>query len=222
MENVELIECINTYQGEGPDVGLRMLLCRFKKCNLLDDKSPCKYCDTLVKMRVQEEMDFSLSKLQDIIDKKNCGIMITGGEPTYDKNLDYTINMLNRLNFPIANVETNGYDIVNLIQKIDGFKNIKFVISPKIFNNDDLIGFKKLLKQNLDDFRVYFKIVTPDDYCEQIVESLNYYEFNDKTFLMPKGVNNDELEKSYPYVLDLAEKYSVNITTRLHLNYQIV
>lgn len=218
-ETIELIECINTYQGEGPDVGQRMVLCRFKLCN---KKPPCKWCDTLVKMRMQEEMEFSLFKLQNIINEHNCGIMITGGEPTYDKNLDYTIKMLNKLEYPIANVETNGYDIVNLLKKVDNFKNIKFIISPKVFNDNELEQFKKFFENVLQDKRVYFKVVVPDDYDSQIIQLISNYGYNDKTYLMPKGVNNGELERSYPYVLDLAEEFSVNITTRLHLNYQIV
>lgn len=222
-EKIELIECVNTFQGEGPNLGRKTLLCRFKHCNLLDEKRPCKFCDTLVKMRVQEEMEFSLDKIQDIIIKKNSGIMITGGEPTYDKNLNQTLDMLNMLKYPFADVETNGYDIKSLIRHVDGFKNVFFMVSPKIFNEYDFLKFKSsLIKDEFNDIRVYFKIVTPDDYCEHIIELLDYYNYNEKTYLMPKGVNNEELEESYSSVLDLAEKYSMNITTRLHLNYQIV
>lgn len=224
MNNIELIECINTFQGEGPDVGQRMLLCRFKYCNLVEEKRPCNFCDTLVKMRVQEEMSFSLDKLQEIINKNNSGIMITGGEPTYGKNLQCTLDILNKLNYKVANIETNGYNIKDLIKYSDGFKNIKFIISPKIFNENDfkLFNDENLLGNILQDMRVYFKIVAPDLYSEQIISKLNDYNYNDKTFLMPKGVSDEELEKSYPYVLDLAEKYSMNITTRLHLNYNII
>lgn len=216
-DKIELIECTNTFQGEGPDIGQRVVLCRFKHCNRI-----CSYCDTLVKMRVQEEMEFSLSKLQNIINDTNCGLMVTGGEPTYDKNLDYTIKMLNELDYPVANVETNGYDIVNLLKKVDNFKNIKFIISPKVFNSNELEQFKKFFENVLEDKRIYFKIVVPDDYDSEIIQIINDYGYNDRTYLMPKGTNDKELQESYPYVLDLAEEFSVNITTRLHLNYQIV
>lgn len=218
MENkkIELIECINTFQGEGPDIGSRSLLCRFKLCN-----KKCPWCDTALKMRVQEELEFSLNKIQKIIDEKNCGLMITGGEPTYDKNLNYTIDLLNNIQFPFASVETNGYNIVELMKNVNGFKNIKFIVSPKVFNDKDFNDFKIIFNDILKDERIFFKIVVPDVYDSRVVQLLDEMGYNDKTYLMPKGVTNEKLQNSYSRVLDLAEEFSVNITTRLHLMYNI-
>ncbi len=221
--HISLIECINTFQGEGPDSGIRMLLCRFKRCNLVDNKIPCTWCDTLVKMRVQEELDIELNKIQKMIDKKECGIMITGGEPTYYNNLKDTINMLNNLDYPIANVETNGYNLKALINLVNGFKNVKFIYSPKVFNEDQYEEFKNVFSDVSLDQRVYFKIVAPSNYSRMVLSFLNDKKFNNnKIYIMPRGVSVDELNNSFPTVLDFAEEFNVNVTSRLHISYQIV
>jgi organic radical activating enzyme len=216
-QKIELIECTKTFQGEGPNIGKKVILTRFKLCN-----KSCPYCDTKIKMRVSQEMIFSLESLQKIIDENKSGIMITGGEPTYNKNLKYTINMLNNLNYSFADVETNGYDIKTLLQNVDGFQNINFIISPKIFEEYDLAEFERLLEYLFNDRRIFFKLVVPDVLSKEILDLIQKHNYIDRTYLMPKGKTKKELEESYPYVLGLAEEYLTNITTRMHLTYDII
>ena len=100
--NVKLIECITTWQGEGPGSGQYMLLVRFKKCQL-----KCSYCDTMIKMRNSVDGIFKISDLQKAINRIKGGLLITGGEPTmYNEDV---VNMLTMLTYNTANVETNGY-----------------------------------------------------------------------------------------------------------------
>lgn len=222
-EMIDLIECVNTFQGEGPDSGFRILLCRFKSCDRVDNKVPCPWCDTLVKMRVQEEMGFSLTKIQNIVNEKSCGLMITGGEPGYGKNLDQTLSILNDLDYPVANVETNGCNLGTFLSLTNAFKPVKFIYSPKVFNDEDFNIFSNLVDEYHNDTRLYFKIVVPDNFDTRILDMLSKYNLNTRTYLMPKGKSRSELlESANNSLFDLAEEYMVNVSGRMHIMYEFV
>ena len=218
MEKIKLIECINTWQGEGIDVGQRMLLCRFKYCN-----KKCSWCDTLVKMRALQEAEFSLEKLQDIIDEEKTGLMITGGEPTFTSQLQQTISMLNNLTYPVANVETNGLCLLELIKDVDVNKNVHYSYSPKIFNEDDF-DEAFVLTDKISAFKnVYIKLVIDDnelihDFLDQIVKVFP----SNRIYLMPMGKDKEIMFSNAKIMFDLAEKYKTNVSSRMHLVYDFV
>lgn len=212
---VKLIECVNTWQGEGPSIGRRMLLCRFKYCNL-----KCKWCDTIVKMRAQQEAEFKLKELQDIIKEEKVGLMITGGEPTYSHQLAETIKMLNNLDYPVANVETNGCELYELIKSIDENKNVQYIFSPKFFNQHQLSTATTLAHYLEDNESVFIKLVCEDNML--VRQFLSSLKNNGRIYLMPQGQGRDELIKNSHIVFDMAEEYKVNFTSRDHLIYSFV
>ena len=226
MDNVKLIECINTWQGEGPDVGQRMLLCRFKYCNLR-----CPWCDTLVKMRAQQEAEYNIEQLQEIIDEEKVGLMITGGEPTFNsgshRQFTSTVNMLNNLQYPLANVETNGFALAELVSAVQSEKPVHYIYSPKLFNEKDLQGAIskiQILIESIDYSNVYLKPV-----CEPTVQMTEFLKFlqhikfpNNRVYLMIQGSCREELLTNSPTVFDMAEEYKFNISGRSHLIYDFV
>jgi organic radical activating enzyme len=218
METVKLIECINTWQGEGIDCGQRMLLCRFKFCD-----RHCSWCDTMVKMRALQEAEFSISKLQEYIDDNKTGLMITGGEPTFSGQLVQTINMLNNLTYPIANVETNGLALLELIKEVDPTKNIHYSYSPKLFNDEDIESALELCKNLIDNPNVVLKIVYGYEKLtiEFIEDVIKFFPTN-RIYLMPLGKDRDQMFGNAPDVFDAAEKYKTNISSRMHLVYDFV
>jgi len=218
METVNLIECINTWQGEGVDTGQRMLLCRFKYCD-----RHCSWCDTLVKMRAEQELEMPLSKLQDILDEQKTGLMITGGEPTFSNQLKQTITMLNKLDYPIANVETNGLDLLDLIKNVDEEKPVHYSYSPKIFNDKDYDEALELSEKLADNIHVFMKIVYAGepivyDFLESVVKVFPSY----RIFLMPNGKNKETMFKNAQDVFDKAEEFKTNVSSRMHLVYDFV
>jgi organic radical activating enzyme len=218
METVKLIECINTWQGEGVDTGQRMLLCRFKYCN-----RKCSWCDTLVKMRAVQEAEFKLAKLQEIIDEERTGLMITGGEPTFSSQLQQTISMLNTLDYPVANVETNGLGLLELIKEVSHDKNVHYSFSPKLFNDQDIedaLDLAEILSSNPN---VFLKIVFGYEKLtiEFIEDVIKFFPAN-RIYLMPLGKDRDQMFGNAPDVFDAAEKYKTNISSRMHLVYDFV
>ena len=221
--NINCIETFVSWQGEGKSAGQRMLIVRFKRCNKIESGKGCSWCDTKLKLRISVEYSISLDDIQKILDKEKCGLLITGGCPTYDTNLDQTVSMLNNLNYSISNVESNGYDLFKLISKVEPSKNVNYSYSPKIFTIDDLQDeIEKSEKLALIP-NVYFKIVYDgraliDQYLD-FIETLN---INSRVFLMTEGTSKEDLIKNSGKVFDVAEYYKFNFSSRDHIIYGFV
>lgn len=219
-KSVKLIENITTHQGEGPSTGQRMLLLRFKKCNRF-----CKWCDTLVKMRVTMESEYKLSDIQNVLDEQKCSLMISGGEPTFDTNFQSTITLLNSLKYDqSANVETNGFNLINLIKEVNPDKNVKYIYSPKIFNKDDYQS--EMLKTNelINIDNVYFKIVISpnDDLVRKFLYFLSKQNVNHRVYLMPEGTTREKLIENSGIVFDYCEEFKFNFSSRSHIIYNFI
>ena len=218
-KTVRLIENFNSYQGEGPDRGQAMIILRFKTCNL-----KCPWCDTAVKMRITAEAPHSLVDIQKQINETRSGIMITGGEPTVQRHIDESVLLLNTLNYPIANVESNGYNLEELIKRSAGSKNIHFIYSPKIFTADDFKEAVEKAENLLDYDSVYIKLVYEDDnthmktFCAWLSAHINgrprYYN---KVWLMPEGTTRADLIRNSEKVFDACERYRFNFSSRSHV-----
>lgn len=219
MSNINLIECIrSTWQGEGKDVGVRTTLCRFKKC-----QKQCIWCDTMVKMRISEESEYSIKQLQKVLDEENTSLMITGGEPTFSTNFDQTYAMLTTLKYPLANVESNGYRLIELILKVGRSKNINYMYSPKIFTIKELKKEKETSNLLKDYPNVYFKIVYEDnDLINDYLHWLDTLNINNKIYLMPEGTSKEDLIKNSGKVFDKCEEYKFNFSSREHIIYSFI
>jgi len=220
-KEVHLIENFVSWQGEGIDSGQAMIILRFKTCNL-----KCPWCDTSVKMRISSEAPYLLSDIQENIYRNRSGIMITGGEPTVPKHFNETRMMLNELDYPIANVETNGFDLRSLLKETDPSKKVHFMYSPKIFNKSDYDNALDITEDLLKDDRVFIKLVYENregviDYLEKITKKLTP-EMSRKFWLMPEGVTRSDLIRNSSQVFDACEKYKVNFSSRNHIMFGFV
>ena len=222
-KTVSLIENFTSYQGEGPDSGRAMIILRFKTCNL-----KCPWCDTSVKMRISAEAPHKLSNIQKIINETRSGIMVTGGEPTVPKHIDEAVILLNELDYPLANVESNGFNLTELIKRSSGAKNIHFIYSPKIFKSDDLKEAVEKTKDVLDFDNVYVKIVYEDNrlvttYCEWLSDFIKgRRRWYDKVWLMPEGTTRADLIRNSSQVFDACEKYRFNFSSRSHVIFNFI
>lgn len=234
---IPLIDLVETYQGEGPNCGKKMLLARFKYCNKL-----CPFCDTQVLMNNMSTTMYSLSDMGVML-KKSPNLMITGGEPTIKvkagkqkfSQLDYTCYILANLDYEFVDIETNGcnmLDLRNWIQSNMEYGSHDFNISwsPKFIKNGDfqenidilkeLISIELSTKEKINVTPI-IKIVIGDDldqYKDFIYQAILKYGFNNnRVYLMPKGVSIEEINKSMEMVLKVAGDLSCNVSSRLHI-----
>lgn len=219
MQKIRIIENFITWQGESLHTGQRMLLLRFKTCN-----RTCKFCDTQVKLRVSQEFDFPLKEIQKIVNEEKCGLLISGGEPTFSDNLDQTVSVINKIKTHIYDVETNGVGLEELIKRVNKNKNVYYILSPKLFNQTDLIGYKRLTELIRNNKRVQIKIVTEDrPEIHQYLDFLRDTNFDmTRVWCMVEGTTKEELLSHAGFVFDMAEKYKCNFSSREHIIYGFV
>ena len=153
-------------------------------------------------------------------------ILVTGGEPTVKRHFNEALRLLNMLDYPIANVESNGYDLEELVKRTAGSKNVKFMYSPKIFTDKDLKEVMEKSKQLLKYNKVYFKIVWQDGftdaYCDWLSREVDSTDVAERIWLMVEGVTRADLIKNSERVFDACEKYKFNFSSRNHLIYGFV
>jgi organic radical activating enzyme len=227
MNIVRVIESIITWQGEAVDSGKRMLLIRYKRCNRGqgDPKLPsCPFCDTQVRMRISNEFEIPIKEIQQTISENNCGLLISGGEPLFYLNYTYTINLIQKTDCYLYNIETNGCELEKALSEINKKKNVKFILSPKIFNDEDKDFYFNLINNIKSDQRVIIKLVYEGTaYNNSLLDYLETSEFdNSRIFLMPEGKTKEEIINNSPKVFDAAEKYKVNFSSRDHIIYNFI
>jgi organic radical activating enzyme len=220
MSNIiKTIENFVTWQGEGTDAGKRLLIIRFKQCSRC-----CPWCDTQVRMRNSIETQITLDEIQKIVNDEKCGIMITGGSPTFGENLQSSINIINNVDCKIFNLETNGYNLIGLIDKVDSDKNIIYSLSPKLFSEEDYSFYIELIPKIIKNEKVYIKLVYEER--DLVIRFLDYLQVigfdNQRIYLMPEGINREQILEHAPKVFDAAEKYKTNFSSRDHIIYGFV
>ena len=113
----ELVEIFESLQGEGRNTGRPCVFVRFAGCNLR-----CPWCDTDVGKRFEVSLDELLAELGQYQTKS---VILTGGEPTLQKDMPELVAALKQTGYWIA-VETNG------TQGADWFQFVDYVAcSPK-------------------------------------------------------------------------------------------
>lgn len=227
MDSVKLIENFVSWQGEGPDSGRRMIILRFKTCN-----KKCPWCDTSVKMRISAEAPYRLEDIQQSIYENQAGIMITGGEPTVDRHFDECLALLNELTYPIANVESNGYKLAELIGQVNPKKPVRYIYSPKIFTDQDYDQALEQVALFMYDRNVSIKIVYDgskimEDFMLQLdmmcsANSSSPFINSEKVWVMPEGTTGTNLIMNSSKVFDICEKYNFNFSSRNHIIYGFV
>lgn len=219
-EVIKAVEVFSTWQGECVDTGKRMLLIRFKQCSR---KTPCPFCDTQVKLRISVETKYIISQLQQVIDEQKLGLLCSGGEPTFEPHFQDTLVLLNDLNYSIANVETNGYNLLDLIKRVDPSKNVRYMYSPKIFKVSELEEEIERTKKLKEYEQVFIKLVYEDwEFINLYLSFLQELDINHRVFLMPEGATREDLIRNSPRVFDMAEKCKFNFSTRAHIIYGFI
>ena len=94
-----LVEIFESLQGEGRNTGRPCVFVRFAGCNLR-----CPWCDTDVGKRFEVSLDELLAELGQYQTKS---VILTGGEPTLQKDMPELVAALKQAGYWIA-VETNG------------------------------------------------------------------------------------------------------------------
>jgi organic radical activating enzyme len=213
-------------QGEGKNLGKKMILLRVAGCNV-----QCPDCDTTYSWKFSKK-DFLLSytkeellkEIYKINNKKNINhLLVTGGEPAIWQ--EFLSSLLLSLNTFFFDVETSGYDEWKFIKNHPELsKKVHFNISPKI-------GALKA-KKTSDLKDIYILRDPPLNYIVKIVSSrktffedlqqieklIEYYGIpRNKIFLMPFAKTREELLEESEFLIDQCFIYGFEFSPRLHI-----
>lgn len=147
-----IVEIFETLQGEGFNTGMPSIFIRFGKCNLA-----CPWCDTNYNQYETKSLSAIMHTVRSFSAKN---IIITGGEPTIQPDLEILLNQLKNEGYFIA-IETNGLKPVPM--QID-----YIATSPKRLYQ------KNYLKHHIPYANEVRIVVDGDvlDFCEQIENSI--------------------------------------------------
>lgn len=212
---------VDTIQGEGINTGVPASFLRLKDCTL-----DCVWCDTASVWRfgnwyTHEEL-FQMWEENNVIDlfKNGQHLVLTGGSPLKQQQslLNLIVKFIEKYGFkPYIELENECVLMPGEIVKyVDCWNN-----SPKLNNS----GMKRLSRWHPDVLEYMSSL--PNSWFKFVVESSLEWEEIEKDFLpyikkeqiiiMPEGENQQQLNKTRAIAADLAVKYNVRMTDRLHV-----
>jgi 7-carboxy-7-deazaguanine synthase len=234
-----------TIQGEGKYIGTPSFFVRSSGCNLrcswLDRNDKIVTCDTPYTSFFQDNVsrlnysEFE-KKLSEYPNIKH--IVLTGGEPLLQSK--DVIKFVEYFRTYQITIETNG---TIFVEKLAYKNNVYFSISPKLKNSYFAESEKELKRhaKNNQNWKYYVKktiyatgldknkfqlkfVVTSKSDMNEIIDAYNYIfgdyyrnDFTQNVYLMPMGIDNDEINANLNVILNSAYKYGFNITDRLHI-----
>lgn len=119
-----------TIQGEGPFAGYPSVFVRFSGCNR-GNKIDCPFCDTNFLMENGKQMSVKqiinqVQKYRNKLSKDNPLVVITGGEPMLQPNIELLVAQLIEEGYQVQ-IETNG-DLL----RVESVPRAVVVCSPKV------------------------------------------------------------------------------------------
>jgi len=213
-------EIFYSLQGEGIYSGVPSIFIRTYGCSL-----SCSLCDSKYAISGKDYFSMEVDEIttQIAAGYKNVNhIVITGGEPMIQPDIEELVRELNNGNYNIT-IETNGIRYKNL--KVDLFS-----ISPKMSNSYFGKEESKTIYEKNNTFeyipkfidsgcRYQFKFIvkTVED-IDEILEFRNrFHILNKDIFLMPEGVTKEEQQSKMEFVSEFCKKYRFNLCPRLHI-----
>lgn len=190
-------EIFSSIQGEGPQVGKYVTFVRMAGCNL-----SCEFCDSKF---AKDGIEVSNKAVVDaIIDRGIMNVVFTGGEPFMQlHDLMLVSQELRELEYHVA-VETNG-----TYSKLDTNVFDLIVVSPKMMDDVD----------NWVDVRnAVLKFVVDQSNVVDVLRMIVDQELSG-VYLMPKGVDVDDLMGNSMVILDTIRRYKLDayLGLRLHI-----
>lgn len=153
----------------------------------------CDYCYNKTLKQADDKI-FDESILPKLLERQDFvnHVILSGGEPTVDKNFEYMLDTLNKHGF-IVGVHTNGSNPDKIINNIDKIDYLGIDIKTS-FDKYDVVSGTKV---NVDNVK---KTI------EYVAQSGKNYEF--RTTLFPRDVNEQDVISIATYLKEIgANRY---------------
>ena len=227
-EKINVCEVYISIQGEGKYLGHPAIFIRTSGCNLR-----CQWNETLCDTPYTSwQAETSFETITDITNqvrriKENYKsvkkIVLTGGEPLIQKNLDLLINELATMDFFLS-LETNGtiakplkIDFVTLSPKL---KSSVPTLTKFESMHESIRYDKEALSYWLNNYPYQLKFVVNDDSDEnEISWILSDLGINDSEniYVMPQGISKIELESNSKKCINISMRRGWKYSPRAHI-----
>lgn len=227
---VDLFVCV---QGEGKLVGVPHILIRTSGCPLR-----CTFkdtiCDTPYSSYYPEKGKYTLNDIIHFVDDNpQIGYaMITGGEPTMHFELLRELIYILQLKNKYVTVETAGsylteylnIDLVSLSPKMNNsVPKLSDLTSQVVINRHNKYRTNydamKLLIRESRDYQIKFVISDIADLDEVKEFQLKLQIPNNKIYLMPEGIESEQIITKHLWLLDYCIEFGYNLCDRLQIRY---
>lgn len=232
---MKVVEEFSSLQGEGKFIGVPSYFIRTTGCNLRCSwKNPnggITICDTpYTSFYPEKGYKLDLKRTLNKIHKSNIEhIVITGGEPTLQKDLknvvDRIVSSLYKFGDYKVTVETNG---TKFIKDIDAFMSL----SPKLTSSGYLLqGKEKRMHEKNNQFlESCSAYMSQNDYQfkfvgnnEQDLREIKNIEAglgipSNKIYIMPQGISTEQFEERQKMLTDFCMENNFNYAPRLHID----
>ena len=230
----ELYSCL---QGEGKYIGIPHILIRVSGCKLRCQFRD-SFCDTPYASWKPEKGKFTLDDIVDFyeVNSQIKHTMITGGGPTSHPKLLKELCRIGKDYNHLVTIETEGSefvqtnaDCISLSPKLSNSTPIPGTYMPYIgreVTEKDRLKHEKWrcnydameqLIYNHSDYQLK-PVVSNEEDLEEIKTLQNILDIpNNKVWLMPEGVTDDELTKRRRWLMEYATEHGYNFTDRLHI-----
>lgn len=234
---MQVSEIFLTIQGEGIYTGKPSLFIRTTGCNLRcswkNKDGSINKCDTPYTSWNPErgkKMEFKelLTLADDYqLEAKFNHVVITGGEPTLQKDLIDITNEFIKNNY-IVTIETNG-TLLGMPDLLKYDKRVMMSVSPKLKSANALET--KLHKKNnfftpnlrsvdlVMPNKQYKFVVNEENDFNEILEIQKYAGLSsDDIYIMPQALVDSEQKEKQEWVVKKCLEYGMTYCTRLHVN----
>lgn len=200
-------EIYSSIQGEGSRIGLPFTFVRMQGCSLR-----CSWCDTPYALDKREKVleMTSNSIVEKVIEYSNELVMLTGGEPLEQKNIDSLINSLHLNGFTVV-VETGGHiDIDRSGENAIRIMDIKCPDSSMHKKNK----FDNILKlKSADEVKFVVASRLDFDYTKDIIKRYNLDKIVSNILISPAY---DKIQYSDLVNWIIEEKLPVRFQIQIH------
>jgi len=222
VNEVFVTEIFNSFQGEGPYIGVPSLFVRFFGCN-----NDCAFCDSKYSTKMNKDIhrytfDELVNMIKDSSNHKH--VVFTGGEPLLQQEfLEYYFMKTDNHD---VEIETNG-----LIYPVNILKQWHYNVSPKLSNSGNKISkvylnalIANVLRYKIDKRHFILKfVVDPKTFTSDIQEIFCFLAdtrmFNETTYLMPMGKTEEEIKFGIDFISHEIKRipFPFVIAPRLHV-----
>jgi len=232
---MKISEIFYSIQGEGKRSGVPSFFVRTNNCNLRCMFASTNLCDTsYTSWNPEDNKNIGDMSVGDIIieyKKYNVkDVVITGGEPTLQgEELTLLCKELKLLGAYIT-IETNGTifgdfinytDLLSISPKLNSSTpfDTKFekIHSESRINLDVLMKFNEMNVEGKYDIQWKFVYCKDKDIkeIEELKQSVGIPD--NKIYLMPEGINEEDMKERRLETVDMCKKHGYNFTDRLHI-----